>query len=82
MAQTLAAAFDRLNQVRAQRVPPHRDEKVIVAWNGLAITALALGAQVLGERRYFEAAAQAARFLLAGPGEGEYPFPDLDGGPG
>ena len=64
MAQTLAAAFDRLNQVRAQRVPPHRDEKVIVAWNGLAITALALGAQVLGERRYYEAAARAARFLL------------------
>ena len=65
LAQTLAAAFDRLNQVRARRVPPHRDEKVIVAWNGLAITALALGAQVLGERRYYEAAARAARFLLA-----------------
>ena len=65
LAQTLAAAFDRLNQVRAQRVPPHRDEKVIVAWNGLAITALAQGAQVLGERRYYEAAARAARFLLA-----------------
>ena len=65
VAQTLAAAFERLNQVRAQRVPPHRDDKVIVAWNGLAITALALGAQVLGERRYYEAAARAARFLLA-----------------
>jgi uncharacterized protein YyaL (SSP411 family) len=61
---TLAAAFGRLRQVRAQRVPPHRDEKVIVSWNGLAITALALGAQVLGERRYWEAAARAARFLL------------------
>jgi uncharacterized protein YyaL (SSP411 family) len=61
---TLAEAFDRLRQVRAQRVPPHRDEKVIVSWNGLAITALALGAQVLGERRYREAAARAARFLL------------------
>ncbi len=64
MAQTLAAAFDRLSQVRARRVPPHRDEKVIVSWNGLAITALALGAQVLEERRYYEAAARAARFLL------------------
>ena len=64
VGQILAEAFDRLSQVRAQRVPPHRDEKVIVAWNGLAITALALGAQVLGERRYFEAAARAARFLL------------------
>jgi uncharacterized protein YyaL (SSP411 family) len=50
--------------VRVRRVPPHRDEKVIVAWNGLAISALALGAQVLGERRYLEAGAKAARFLL------------------
>jgi len=64
VAQTLAAAFERLSQARARRIPPHRDEKVIVAWNGLAITALALGAQVLKERRYFEAAARAARFLL------------------
>ena len=62
--QTLAAAFERLNQVRAQRVPPHRDEKVVVAWNGLAMTALAQGSQVLGEPRYYEAAARAARFLL------------------
>jgi uncharacterized protein YyaL (SSP411 family) len=64
VAQTLATAFDLLNRVRARRVPPHRDEKVIVAWNGLAITALARGAQVLGERRYLEAGARAARFLL------------------
>ena len=41
VGQILAAAFGRLSQVRAQRVPPHRDEKVIAAWNGLAITALA-----------------------------------------
>jgi uncharacterized protein YyaL (SSP411 family) len=64
VSHILAAAFDRLRQVRSRRVPPHRDEKVIVAWNALAITALALGAQVLGERRYWEAAARAARFLL------------------
>jgi len=64
VAQTLAAAFDRLSQARARRIPPHLDEKVIVSWNGLAITALALGAQVLKERRYVEAAARTARFLL------------------
>jgi uncharacterized protein YyaL (SSP411 family) len=64
VGQILAAALARLSQVRARRVPPHRDEKVIVAWNGLAITALARGAQVLGERRFGKAAARAARFLL------------------
>jgi uncharacterized protein YyaL (SSP411 family) len=64
VGEILGTAFARLSQVRAQRVPPHRDEKVIVSWNGLAITALAQGAQVLGEARYGEAAARAARFLL------------------
>jgi hypothetical protein len=63
-ARLLEEALDRLHQVRGQRVPPHRDEKVIVSWNGLAITALAKGAQVLGDRRYAEAAARAARFIL------------------
>jgi len=61
--QTLAAARRRLQAVRATRVPPHRDEKIITSWNGLAISALALGAQVLGERRYYQAAARAAGFI-------------------
>jgi uncharacterized protein YyaL (SSP411 family) len=64
VASLLDEALKRLRQVRGMRVPPHRDEKVIVSWNGLAITALAKGAQVLGERRYYEAAARAARFIL------------------
>ncbi len=62
--QNLAEACHRLRQERAGRVPPHRDEKVIVSWNGLMIAALAAGAQVLGDRRYYEAAARAARFIL------------------
>ena len=64
VSRTLEDALARLRQVRTQRVPPHRDEKIIVSWNALAITALALGAQVLTERRYHEAAKKAARFLL------------------
>ena len=64
VGEILGTAIGRLNQVRARRVPPHRDEKVIVSWNGLAISALAQGAQVLGEERYAEAATRAARFLL------------------
>ncbi|MGB8992209.1 MAG: thioredoxin domain-containing protein [Desulfobaccales bacterium] len=64
VSRTLEEALARLRQVRARRVPPHRDEKIIVSWNALAITALALGAQVLTERRYYEAAEKAARFLL------------------
>jgi hypothetical protein len=60
----LAEAFHRLRQARAARVPPHRDEKVIVSWNGLMISALALGAQVLGDKGYYTAAARGASFIL------------------
>ena len=48
VGQVLAAAFDRLNQVRAQRLPTG-DKKGHRRRTGLAITALALGAQVLGD---------------------------------
>ena len=54
-----------LRRVRAARVPPHRDDKIVVSWNGLMVAALAQGCQVLGDRRYYEAAARAARFILA-----------------
>lgn len=50
---------------RAQRVRPHLDDKIIADWNGLMIAALALGAQVLDEPLYAEAAAKAADFVLA-----------------
>jgi uncharacterized protein len=63
-ASSLQSIKERLFKVRDARVKPHRDEKIITAWNGLMLTALALGAQVLGDRKYYQAAAQAARFIL------------------
>jgi uncharacterized protein YyaL (SSP411 family) len=64
VAQALKAAKERLFSVREGRVKPHRDEKVIVSWNGLMLSALALGAQVLGDKKYYEAAARGTRFIL------------------
>ncbi len=49
---------------RNARIRPHRDEKVLAAWNGLMIGGLATAGRLLGERRYVEAAAGAAEFVL------------------
>jgi uncharacterized protein len=60
----LAGARKTLYDARLLRIPPLRDDKVLAAWNGLMISGLAVGGRVLGERRYVEAAARAAGFLL------------------
>ncbi len=54
----------RLLELRAARVRPATDDKVLAAWNGLAIVALAEGGRVLGEPRYVAAAETAADFVL------------------
>ncbi len=54
----------RLLANRAERVPPGKDDKVLASWNGLMISAMAQGAQVLGDARYLEAARRAARYVL------------------
>ncbi len=61
---SLTGARARLLEVRGRRVPPLRDDKVIAAWNGLAISALAVGGRALAEPRYVEAAIRAAGFVL------------------
>jgi len=53
----------RLLAYRDRRVRPHKDDKLLAAWNGLALSALARGHQLLGEPRYLEAAEACAAFL-------------------
>ena len=55
----------RLLGIRGKRVRPHLDDKVLAAWNGLGISALARAGRALGEPRFVEAAARAADFVLA-----------------
>ena len=53
----------RLLAARAERVRPARDDKVVAAWNGLAIGGLVDAGLLVGERRYVDAAVTAAELL-------------------
>ncbi|MFC9331827.1 thioredoxin domain-containing protein [Kitasatospora sp. NPDC057015] len=54
-----------LAAARAQRPAPARDDKVVAAWNGLAIAALAETGALLARPDLVEAAVRAADLLLA-----------------
>jgi uncharacterized protein YyaL (SSP411 family) len=56
---------ERLFAARARRPRPGRDEKVVTAWNGLAIAALAETGAYFARPDLVEAAAAAADLLLA-----------------
>ena len=56
-------AKHKLLEIRNRRPRPHRDDKALVAWNGLMISAAARAGQVLEEPRYTAAALKAAVFV-------------------
>jgi uncharacterized protein YyaL (SSP411 family) len=49
---------------REHRPNPHRDEKVLTVWNGMALRALAAAAMAFGEDKYLALAQRNADFLL------------------
>jgi len=64
----LLAALSKLRGVRSARTRPLRDDKIITAWNGLMISALAKAHQVLERSEtagspYLAAATRAAEFI-------------------
>ena len=65
-------ALEKLNQAKAtlfelreKRIRPHRDEKILTAWNGLIISGLARSGARLNEPHYIALAGNAADFILA-----------------
>ena len=66
--ESLAGAREILRTAREARPHPLRDEKILTSWNGLMISALAVGGRILAEPRYVAAAARAADFSLATAG--------------
>ena len=65
IAKSLAASRKKLFEARAMRPRPHLDDKIIVAWNGMMISALARASQALDEPRYLSAAQGSAKFIKA-----------------
>jgi len=64
LEQRLSLLRQKAREVRARLVRPGNDDKMIAAWNGMMISALARGTQTLGEDRFLKAAQRAADFVL------------------
>ncbi len=61
----LSASKEMLFMKRTQRPRPHLDDKLITAWNGLAISAFAKAGTILGDKKYLAAAEASARFMAS-----------------
>lgn len=53
----------KLYRYRLGRTGLHKDDKILLSWNGWTICALARAGMVLGEERYLECAKKAQRFI-------------------
>ena len=61
--EDMAALREQMYAYRLSRTALHRDNKVLTAWNGLVMAALARAGLVLDEPWYLDAARQTAEFL-------------------
>ncbi len=59
----MQSARQQLLRQRNQRVPPGKDDKVLVSWNALAIDALARAAVQCDDSRYLQAAVASGQFI-------------------
>ena len=64
ITEAIAEIRRKLFAAREHRVKPGRDDKILSAWNGMMIGALAEGYRALGEPRYLEAARRASQFVM------------------
>jgi aryl-alcohol dehydrogenase-like predicted oxidoreductase len=64
LRDTITRLRPKLYAARTKRIAPGLDDKVITAWNGMMISAMAEAGRVFGLPRYREAAERACDFLL------------------
>ncbi|OHE76426.1 MAG: hypothetical protein A3F67_08450 [Verrucomicrobia bacterium RIFCSPHIGHO2_12_FULL_41_10] len=63
MEERLSQAKSKLFAARCQRPRPHRDDKILTAWNGLMISAYARAGAILGHKKDIDTAVRSARFV-------------------
>lgn len=63
LEEKIAQIKTHLFQARSTRIRPHLDDKIIVAWNGMAISALARAGLIFEKNNYTEIAEKAATFI-------------------
>jgi hypothetical protein len=59
----LASGRAKLMEARIKRIRPHRDDKVLVSWNGMMLGAMARAGVILDEPEFVEAAGRNADFI-------------------
>lgn len=65
IAKLLAESRAKLLTARSQRPRPHLDDKILVSWNGLMLSAFARAGRVLSEPAYQRAAEKSVEFILS-----------------
>lgn len=61
----LASAKQKMSAVRAKRIRPHLDDKILASWNGLMLGAFARASAVLSDETYRAAAEKNLTFIQA-----------------
>jgi len=61
--QLLASAKKKMSDVRAKRIRPHLDDKILASWNGLMLGAFARASVILPNEKYRAAAEKNLRFI-------------------
>ncbi len=59
----LESAKIKMREVRAKRIRPHLDDKILASWNGLMLGAFSRASIVLGDEKYFAAAEKNLQFI-------------------
>ena len=64
LSEIIQGSKTKLYMERKKRIAPSRDDKVIVSWNGLMLSALSEASIILGRNDFLDAAEKNAEFIV------------------